>query len=158
MSAVPWQAFCFDESGRAKFATSWLLVAGNVTSTFRDGSQWCRLCGSPFVGVPQAHVAGHEPDLRTWQRANGRAAGAELEAKLAEALELVDGGMSQRQAATTTGIPRTTLGDALRSRAGTRSGVAEARTRVPAHRGAGPPVIGPRSGARAPIRAHVEAA
>jgi predicted DNA-binding protein (UPF0251 family) len=135
VSVVPWDAFCAYRDGHAKFADGWLLTPGNVVSTFRDGSRYCRLCGSILEDSPATHVAAHEPELHAWreeQRSNGRPAESELEAKLAGALELVERGVSQREAAASVGISRDRLRRALRA-APERVEVAQARTRVIPH-------------------------
>jgi predicted DNA-binding protein (UPF0251 family) len=130
----PWATFTAYEDGHQKFTDAWLLDPVNFTSSFRDGTQYCRLCDSLFVGLPAVHVAGHEPDLRAWrerQGRNGKPTDVELEAKLAEALDLVERGVSQRKAASMSGFPRTSLQRALESRDEGARDAAHARTGVP---------------------------
>lgn len=58
---VDWEMFF-----RGNFSREWLLTPANVTSAFRDGAQYCRLCDSHFQGLPAEHIAGHAEELEVW--------------------------------------------------------------------------------------------
>jgi hypothetical protein len=73
---VPWSLLLFYEGSTPKFSSEWLTTPTNVTTSFRDGTNWCRLCDSRFAGeTPAAHVAGHAVELDAWleQRRRGGA-------------------------------------------------------------------------------------
>jgi hypothetical protein len=56
-AVVPWETFL------QSFGRDWSLAPQNVTTAFRDGSLYCRLCGSFSTGSPAEHVARHASEL-----------------------------------------------------------------------------------------------
>jgi hypothetical protein len=113
---VPWDSFLWyaareGESKREqKFSRDWLLAPANVTASFRDGSVYCRLCGSYFNGQPSEHVVLHEPELDAWLARRHERVERTRSTLDDDHVEHVRGlraqGMSQRAIAQTLGISR----------------------------------------------------
>jgi len=109
---VAWASFLrYADSDNAKFSRDWLLTPANVTTAFRDGSPYCRLCDSYFSGRPADHVAVHAEELDAFL-ASRRAAPLERSHSAVDhdhderVRELHAQGASQRAISETLGISR----------------------------------------------------
>lgn len=111
---VPWGIFLWyelkqDDSKREpKLSREWLLTPANVTTTFRDGSAYCRLCDSYFAGSPSEHVATHEPELDAFlaRRRDGRVERARSAVKERQAQALHEQGATTTEIADRLGVSR----------------------------------------------------
>jgi Homeodomain-like domain-containing protein len=111
---VPWETFLFyGNAGDQKFPAEWVLTPSNVTSTFRGGDQYCRLCDSYFTGTPAEHVESHRPSLEEFlaeRRTGSEARRAETlrrRERIEKARALHADGVSVREIADTLGVSHT---------------------------------------------------
>jgi Homeodomain-like domain len=124
VGGVDWSLFLFYAgSSDAKFSPAWLMTPANVTSSFRGGSSYCRLCDSAFAGPPVAHVESHRLELEaflTGRRDGGLGRRAERRERVSRARRLHADGKTVREIAELLGISRSQVS---RDVGGSHSGV-----------------------------------
>jgi hypothetical protein len=111
---VPWETFLFyGNTGDQKFSPEWLLTPSNVTTVFRGGDAYCRLCDSWFTGSPAKHVEGHLPELEAFleerrSRTEARRAGnLKKRQRIERARAFHADGVSVREIADSLGVSHT---------------------------------------------------
>jgi hypothetical protein len=112
-AAVNWETFLFyGNAGDSKFPAEWLLTPGNVTSTFRGGDSFCRLCDSWFTSPPAEYVEAHRLELEAFleerrSRTETRRANKQKKRQRVEKTQALRAdGVSVKEIAETLGVSR----------------------------------------------------